>query len=165
MAGRGTVRTLPILWVSTLFFNLVGAAIFAWLVTRSGVFGDFASVVMRHYALDKLNYPFSTAQVTAFFAGWLMTVLASASAVQRAVGTWIIGFVIAAGHFNHVVISATEIFMAIGLGAPITLGAWFERSFVPAQIGNPIGGVVFVTLLGDAHARSLRESEGRASGS
>ncbi|HET9017916.1 MAG TPA: formate/nitrite transporter family protein [Thermomicrobiaceae bacterium] len=168
MEGRGTVRDLLILWVSTLFFNLVGAAIFAWLVTRSGVFGDTASVFMRHYALDKLDYPFWTALVKAIFAGWLMTVLtwlvlASASAVQRLVVIWIIGFLIVAGHFNHVVISAAEIFMAIGLGAPITLGAWFERSFVPALIGNLIGGVVFVTLLGYVHARSLRESERRAS--
>ena len=169
MEGRGTIRDLLMLWGYTLFFNFVGAAIFAWLVTRHGVLSDSAGTFMQRYALDKLAYPFWTALVKAIFAGWLMTiltwlVLASAHAVQRLVIIWMIGFLIVAGHFNHVVISAAEIFIAMGLGAPITPGDWLLRNFVPALIGNLIGGVIFVSLLGYVQAHSLRESERRAAG-
>ncbi len=51
------------------------------------------------------------------------------------------------GRFNHVVISAAEIFMAMFLGASITVFQWLVRNFLPALLGNIIGGVIFVTLL------------------
>jgi Formate/nitrite transporter len=96
-------------------------------------------------AVDKVNYPFLTAFVKAIFAGWLITtmawlILAAEGLGPRLLIIWIIGFLIVAGHFNHVVISAAEIFTAMGLGAPISIREWFLGNFVPALIGNLLEG-------------------------
>lgn len=164
MEGNGTVRELLELWTYTLFFNLVGAAIFAALVTRPGVFGADAKAFMIQYATTKVHWPFTEAFVKGIFAGWLMTVLtwlilAADTIGARMVIIWIVGFLIVAGHFNHVVISAAEIFMAIWLHAPISWPTWLENNFVPALIGNLVGGVIFVTLLGWVQAHSLERDK------
>ena len=51
------------------------------------------------------------------------------------------------GQFNHVVISAAEIFMAMLVGAPIGVGEWVRANFLPALVGNILGGLIFETLL------------------
>lgn len=167
--GRGKIHELLELWGYTLAFNLIGAAIFAVLITRPGVFGESAGTFMVNYALDKLDEPFWTALVKGIFAGWLITILtwlivAAESLGPRLVIIWAIGFLIIAGHFNHVVISAAEIFMAIGLNAPITLETWLLDNFTPALLGNLVGGIVFVTLLGVLQARILERSEAERRG-
>ncbi len=66
--------------------------------------------------------------------------------------------------FNHVVISAAEVFMAMGLGAPVSVGEWARLNFLPALLGNLVGGLIFVTLLGYVQAHSPRRSEQRMRG-
>lgn len=51
------------------------------------------------------------------------------------------------GQFNHVIISAAEIFIAMFLGADISVSDWLARNFLPALVGNIFGGLVFETLL------------------
>lgn len=57
------------------------------------------------------------------------------------------------GPFNRVVISASERFTAMLLGRPISVGDWPAATFLPALVGNVVGGGVFVTLLHDPEAR------------
>jgi formate/nitrite transporter FocA (FNT family) len=164
MEGRGSIRDLLQLWSYTLFFNLFGAAIFAVLISQPGVMGDSAVRFMIDHALEKVNSPFWTSVVKAIFAGWLMTlltwlILAAEGLGSRLAIIWMIGFLIVAGKFNHVVISAAEIFMAMGLGAPISVTDWLRDNFVPALIGNLVGGVIFVTLIGYIQANALRRTE------
>ncbi|WNG49872.1 hypothetical protein F0U60_41460 [Archangium minus] len=166
MSGRGKVRDLLVLWGSTLAFNLVGAVVFAFLVSRPGVIADGAKHFLVQLAHDKVFVPWSTAFMKAVFAGWLMTVLTWLLLAARGQGSrlfiiWMMGFLIAAGHFNHVVISAAEVFMAMGLGAPVSVRQWAWMNFLPALLGNLVGGLVFVTLLGYVQAHSLRRSERR----
>jgi formate/nitrite transporter FocA (FNT family) len=73
--------------------------------------------------------------------------LAAGSSGPRLAIIWAMGALIVLGEFNHTIISAAEIFMALLLGAPITVGDWLVRNFLPALVGNIVGGVVFVTLL------------------
>lgn len=162
--GRGTIRDLLELWGYVLFFNLIGSVIAAFLMSRSGVLDPHAAAFLNHIAQDKISYTFWEAFMKAVFAGWLMTImtwliLAATGLGTRIVIIWMTGFLIVAGHFNHVVISAPEIFTAMFLGAPITAGDWFMRNFIPALLGNLIGGVVFVTMLGVVQARTLEQSE------
>jgi formate/nitrite transporter FocA (FNT family) len=164
MRGRGTIRDLLELWGYVLFFNLVGSVIAAFLMSRSGVFDSQSAAFLKEVALNKVNYPFWDAFMKAIFAGWLMTImtwliLAADSLGPRIVIIWMTGFLIVAAHFNHVVISAPEIFTAMWLGAPISVGDWFVGNFVPALIGNLIGGVVFVTILSFAQAHSLDQGD------
>lgn len=166
MEGRGTVRELAALWSYTLFFNLIGAAIFALLISRPGVLSDSAGRFVTELAGETVHSSFGTALVKAIFAGWLMTLLTWLLLAARRLGPslviiWAIGFLIEAGHFNHVVISAAVIFMAMGLGADIAAGQWLVGNFVPALLGNLAGGVVFVTVLGSIQAQAIRRGEER----
>ncbi len=167
--GRGTIRDLLELWGYVLFFNMVGSAIAAFLMSRTGVLNGPSADFLKQVAVDKVNYSFWDAFMKAIFAGWLMTImtwliLAATGLGPRLVVIWMTGFLIVAAHFNHVVISAPEIFTAMMLGAPITLGDWFLGNFVPALLGNLIGVVVFVTILGFAQARMLEQSENQNEG-
>ncbi len=149
---RGSLRQLGQLWAVALAANLAGALLFALLISWPGVLDAGPAREMMELAEHKIDYPFWTAFVKAIFAGWLMTMLtwllvAADSLGPRLLVIWLIGTLIVLGQFNHVVISAAEFFMAILLGAPIGIGAWFTANLVPALFGNVVGGVVFVTLL------------------
>lgn len=164
MGGKGKVRDLFLLWGYTLAFNLMGAVLFAFLISRPGVLTDGAQSFAMELAREKVFVPFSVAFVKAIFAGWLMTMLTWLLLAARGQGPrlliiWMMGFLISAGHFNHVVISAAEVFMAMGLGAPVSVGQWARLNFLPALLGNLVGGIIFVTLLGYVQAHSLRRSE------
>jgi len=149
---RGTLRQLGALWGVSLVFNLIGGGVFGLLISRPGVLDHAPAGQLVDLATHKIDYPFWTAFVKAIFAGWLMTLLtwllvAAEGFGPRLLIIWAMASLIVLGSFNHVVISASEIFMAMLLGAPITVSDWLLRNFLPALGGNVIGGVIFVTLL------------------
>lgn len=162
--GRGTIRELLELWGYVLFFNIVGSVVAAFLMSRAGVLDGHAATFLKHLANTKVNDPFWSAFMKAIFAGWLMTIMTWLILAATGLGPgiaiiWMIGFLIVAAHFNHVVISAPEIFAAMFLGAPISIGNSFIGNFIPALLGSLIGGVVFVTLLGITQASMLEQGE------
>ncbi len=149
---RGSLVQLGELWGISLASNLVGGAIFAFLITRPGVLAPAVADELIALADHKLHDPFWTALIKAIFAGWLMTMLtwllvAAVGFGPRLAIIWTMATLIVLAQFNHVVISAVEMFMAMFFGAPITLSTWLTRNFLPALAGNVLGGVVFVTLL------------------
>lgn len=152
LKGRGDLRQLGSLWLVTLAFNLLGALLFAILISRDQVLSPGPAEEMIALATHTIEYEMWTAFIKALFAGWLMTTLtwllvAAVGFGPRMAVIWVIGTLIVLGQFNHVIISAVEIFIAMFLGADITIGDWFTRNFVPALVGNIIGGLVFETLL------------------
>lgn len=152
LEGRGNLRQLGWLWGISLSFNLLGSLIFAFLISRDHVLPPGPADEMIALATHSIEYSFLTAFIKAVFAGWLMTTLtwllvAAVGFGARIAIIWAIGTLIVLGQFNHVIISAAEIFIAMFLGADITLGEWVTRSFLPALIGNLFGGLVFETLL------------------
>lgn len=152
LKGRGNLRQLGLLWAITLSFNLLGSLVFAFLISRQEVLASGPAEEMIALAIHSIDYSFPTAFIKAMFAGWLMTTLtwllvAAVGFGPRIAMIWVIGTLIVLGQFNHVIISAAEIFMAMFLGANITVDEWLTRNFLPALIGNVIGGLVFETLL------------------
>ena len=149
---RGTLRQLGALWSTTLVFNLLGGLVFALLISRPRVLDSGPAQYLLDLAEHKVHYPLLTAFIKAVFAGWLMTLLTWLLLATTGVGPrlaiiWAIGALIVLGQFNHVIISAAEIFMAMFLGASITVSDWLLQNFLPALLGNILGGTVFVTLL------------------
>ncbi|MGI8550557.1 MAG: formate/nitrite transporter family protein [Dehalococcoidia bacterium] len=152
LEGRGTLKNLGRLWMVSLIFNLIGAIIFAWLISRPGVLDSRAAADLRSIGIEKAGYSFGTAFTKAIFAGWLMSILtwlllACASVGQRLAIIWMVATLIILGGFNHAVISAAESFMAIDLGARLSYAQWFLHNLIPAVLGNMTGGILFVTAL------------------
>lgn len=161
---RGTLAQLGRLWGITFIFNLVGAAIFAFLVSRPGVLDAGPREHIVSLAEHVLGYPFWTAFVKGLFAGWLMTILtwlllAADGIGPRLVVIWLIGTLIILGEFAHVIISGTEIFMAGFMNPEIVVTDWVRGSFWPMLAGNVVGGVIFVTLLYYVQAQYEHHSE------
>jgi len=166
---EGSLRELARLWSSTLVFNLVGVGVFALLITRPEVLDAGPAAMLVDLAEKKVDYSLSTALIKAIFAGWLMTLLtwlliAAEGFSSKLLLIWIMGSLIVLGEFNHVVISAAEIWIGILLDADVSAPEWFLRNFLPALAGNLIGGVVFVTLLhyvqALTHVRAAEEEDG-----
>ena len=156
---RGNLGQLGSLWGVTLGANLVGALVFALLISRGEVLGSAAADQVIALAEHKVAYDLPTAFIKALFAGWLMTTLAwLLVAAEGGLGPgiaviWAIAALIVLAQFNHVVISAAEIFIAMLLGAPIGVSAWLTGNFLPALVGNVIGGLIFETMLQTVQAR------------
>ncbi len=162
--GRGNLRQLGSLWAITLSCNLLGSLVFAFLISRDQVLAPGPAEEMIALAIHSIEYSLPTAFIKAVFAGWLMTTLtwlliAAVGFGPRMAMIWVIGTLIVLGQFNHVIISAAEIFIAMLLGADITVGEWLTRNFLPALTGNIIGGLVFETLLQYVQSR-FHEPEG-----
>ncbi len=47
----------------------------------------------------------------------------------------------------HSIAGSSEVLVGIFLGAEVTMADWLLKFFVPAGLGNLIGGVVFVASL------------------
>ena len=165
---RGSVRQLGALWGVSLAANLAGAMVFAVLISRPGVLDPAPAQELVALATQKVTAPFWSAFVLAIFAGWLMTMLTWLLVAAEGFGPrlfiiWVLGALIILGQFNHVVISAAESFIALFLGAPFGVRVWLTRNFLPALLGNLVGGVIFVTLLHRIQARyQAPSSEARA---
>lgn len=150
--GHGTVRQLGALWAVSLSANLAGVVVFAALISRGDVLAAESAAEIVAVAEQVVAYDLTTTFIKAIFAGWLMTILtwlllAAEGLGPRLVIIWLIGTLLVLGQFGHVIISAAEIFMAMFLGADISVGTWFGGVFVPTLVGNILGGVIFVTLL------------------
>jgi formate-nitrite transporter family protein len=156
---RGHLRQLGSLWSVPLGAHLAGALVFAALASWGRVLARGAADQMIALADHKVHYDLPTAFIKALFAGWLMTTLtwllvaAEGGLGPRIRVFWAITALIVLAQFNHVVISAAETFMAMMLPGPISVGTWLTANFVPALVGNVIGGLVFETMLQTVPAR------------
>jgi formate/nitrite transporter FocA (FNT family)/rubrerythrin len=152
--GRLPLWTLGRLWGLSLLGNLLGAVVFAAIVWAGGsmVLGSLPVHHLLELARFKMGRPFVGTLVSAVFAGAIITtmtwlVLATKSDMTKLMAIWSCIFVMAIGSFTHVVVSTSEALLGVVYGAKVTFGQWFVRLFVPASIGNLLGGMFLIALL------------------
>ncbi len=154
LEGEEQMGKLIKLWGLTLTGNLIGAFVFSLLVLAGGK-GSLGHLPVEHLqalALYKLSRPFAETLVSAVFAGAIITtmtwlVLATKSDVAKLIAVWACIFVMAIGHFTHVVVSTSEILLGRVYGAGVNLSRWFTGLFIPATLGNTLGGMILIALL------------------
>lgn len=154
LEGEEKMGKLIKLWGLTLTGNLIGAFVFSLLVLAGGK-GSLGHLPVEHLqalALYKLSRPFAETLVSAVFAGAIITtmtwlVLATKSDVAKLIAVWACIFVMAIGHFTHVVVSTSEILLGRVYGAGVNLSRWFTGLFIPATLGNTLGGMILIALL------------------
>ena len=152
--GRKGIFSLLRLWSLTLAGNLIGAVLFALLVLAGGkgVLGPLAGHHLVELASFKMSRPFGETFVSAVFAGAVITtmtwlVLATKSDVAKLMAVWCCIFVMAVGSFTHVVVSTSEVLLGAVFGAKVGFVPWLDRLFIPATLGNTIGGMLLIALL------------------
>lgn len=149
IARRGRIAQVIRLWFGTLVTNLIAG----WLLTGLIV---LALPNLRPVALELgTHYPHLgiTAEsfALAILGGLVITLMtwmehATASVPARLIAVVAMGFLLAAGPLNHVVISALEMFSALHVGASFGYVDWAGAT-AWALLGNMLGGFALVTGL------------------
>jgi formate/nitrite transporter FocA (FNT family) len=158
------------LWGILLVGNLLGAALIAFVLARTGMVNESLRESLAHLAEKSTGDGFALTLYRGIFAGWLIALLAwllasTRETISQIVLIWLTTAPISALEFRHSIAGSVEAFYRASIGA----AGWGEMlgSFVvPSIIGNAIGGVVLVALMnyGQVAEEHKRKQQGEESG-
>jgi formate/nitrite transporter FocA (FNT family) len=137
------------LWGIVLFTNLIGAAIFSYVMAHTAIFSAPVKASFVQVGLEALRPTFGEIVGRGILAGWLIALmvwLLPAAAPQRLWIIIIITWLVGATGMSHIIAGSVEALYAVAAGAwPWTL--YVTNFLVPVFIGNCIGGVLLVAIL------------------
>jgi formate/nitrite transporter FocA (FNT family) len=140
------------LWGIVLVANILGAWIFAALLTIHGVFRPDVTAALASLSVQTVQSPFLATFFRSVFAGWLIAMMVWLLPSARSARLWtvmLITYVVSLGHLSHVIAGSVEAAYAVLTGAASPQG--FALSFLlPTLLGNTVGGVALVALLNHA---------------
>lgn len=148
------------LWSVTLVLNLVGGAVLVGVLAVPGALPHEAVTTLVHLAEEITGKPWSATAARAVMAGALLTLLsyllnAARSIAGRIMVAYMVGFVLALGPFDHVVVSALHLLFGMWLDGEVALGD-LAANIAVSTLGNIIGGLLLITL---THAAQVHGSE------
>ena len=158
----GAAARLARLWSVTLAFNLVGAALMLFVLSAEGALPSGASEALTKMAQEIAEREPLHTLARAVVGGALVSllsylVIAADGTGARILLAYLVGFLLALGPFDHVVVSVIHLGFGLVLEADIGALALTEVTAL-AIVGNLIGGVGLVTL---SHAAQALGSEDR----
>lgn len=156
-----TAARLARLWSVTLALNLVGGALLALVLSLDGALPPGAADALVWSAEEIAGRPAQATLARAIVGGALVALLsflavAADHAGARILLAYMIGFLLALGPFDHVVVSALHLALGIAFGAGVELAAAALSTSI-AIVGNLLGGVGLVTL---SHAAQAAGDQG-----
>jgi formate/nitrite transporter FocA (FNT family) len=148
---RESLRKMLRLWAIVLPGNLIGTAIFGFVVARTPVLEPELHQSLRDVAMDILKGGAGMVFYKAIWAGWLIALMAwllnaTRNTAAQIMMIWLATAPIAAFGFRHSIAGATEAFYLVSVGA-VSIGDALLRFELPALAGNIIGGVVLVAMV------------------
>ncbi len=147
-----TWQSLLRFWAVVLAANLLGTLIFAGLLAINGLFNDDVRTALREIGREAVSGPFWPTAIKAIFAGWLIALMIWLLPSARSARLFVIlllTYVVAIGHFSHVIAGSVEAFFAVFTG-DASVYDYVAGFFIPTILGNTIGGVALVALLNHA---------------
>lgn len=161
---RGILRRLLRLWGVTLALNLAGGLLLSLPLAVHGVLPEGAGHALRTVAGEIAGRGAVAGFVSAVVGGALVALLsfllqATDSVGSRITVAFLVGFLLAAGPFDHGVVTVLHLVLGILFGEPVGAGT-LATVFAVATAGNLVGGVGLVTLSHVAQAKGARESGG-----
>lgn len=160
--GRSTWLLLGRLWVVILVLNLVGGAVLVAIFSVEGALPQGAHDALSRVAEDIAAKDGIATFVRGVAAGTLLTLLsyllhAADSVVGRIVLAYYVGFLLALGPFDHVVVSALQLLFGVWLGGGVSY-ADVGANIAWTVPGNLLGGVLLMTLTHTAQVWGSRSS-------
>ena len=146
------------LWLTILVLNLVGGAVLLAVLTVDGAMPVTSTDVLVRIADEIADRHWTATLARAVLAGALITLLsyllkAADSVVARILVAFMVGFLLALGPFDHVVVSALHVLFGAWQSDLVGYGD-VARNAALAAAGNLVGGVVLMTLTHTAQVRS-----------
>ena len=163
-SGSWLVGPILRLWSVPFLLNLVGGVVFLAVLSVEGALPPETGVILREEAHAVVKRDTAVVLSDAFTGGALVTLLSYLLNAVETVGeritlSYVVGFLLALGPFDHVIVTALHVIFGIFVGAEVGLGrlAWLV---VLVTAGNLVGGLGLVTLSHVAQAKGAGESEG-----
>jgi formate-nitrite transporter family protein len=145
-------RRLMVFWLVVLTTNLLGTALFSFVICHQWLFEPEIWQALGGIADDVLREGFWPTMIKAVLAGWLIALmvwLLPGSGPARPLIIIILTYVVAVSRFPHVIAGSAEAAFAVFLGHVSALD-YILRFLAPTLVGNTIGGVALVALLNHA---------------
>lgn len=149
---RKTIFNVARLWSVVLSSNVVGTALFAYVIANIRFFDPAIQQSFHDIGVGHLGATFSVAFMRAIFAGWLIALmvwLLPGAETSRVAVIIIITYVVGLANLNHIIAGSTTLFYLVATHA-ISFSQYLTGFFVPTLLGNIIGGVSMVAALGHA---------------
>lgn len=148
------------LWATTLVLNLIGGGLLVSLLIVEGALPEGADDLLVHVAEDIAAKSWDATLVRAILAGALITLLsymlsACDTTSARILVAFIVGFFLALGPFDHVVVSALHLLFGIWESDTVHSDALW-RNLAVSTLGNVGGGLFLVTLTHTAQVKAGR---------
>lgn len=158
--GRRVWGRLLRLWAVILVLNIVGGAVLVGLLTVNGAISEGASEALHHVAEEIAQKGTAATLASAVLAGALITLLsymlsAARSTSARVMVTYMVGFFLAIGPFDHVVVSVLHLLFAVWDNGTVAYGD-VAANLGLAAVGNVAGGLLLITLTHTAQVKSRR---------
>lgn len=161
--GFSAVPTLLRLWIVTFALNLVGGGLLAFVFAAEGALPEAGAAVLQTVAEDIADRTFLSWFTRAIAGGALVSLLSFLvvsvrSDMSRIWLSFAVGFLLALGPFDHVIVSVLHVFLGMLLGASVTVQTVLALTAV-VTAGNVVGGLGLVTVTHITQAMGAHESE------
>jgi len=148
------------LWTLTFVFNFVGGGLFSLVVAVDGALPSGSGHALRTVATRIAGRTPLTVFASAIIGGALVSLLSYLLEAVDSVGSqitmaYLVGFLLALGPFDHVIVTGLHVFLGILYGAPVSPEQLAVVLGV-GTVGNVVGGIGLVTL---SHVAQVRGSE------
>ncbi len=134
------------LWGIVLGANVAATWAFSAVLAHTPVFEPEVRAAIAEFSASTMASPFGTMFLKAVFAGWLIALmvwLMPASGDSKPFVIVIVTYVVAMGHFAHIIAGSVEASYLVHIGRA-TLGDYVSTFFVPTLLGNMLGGIALV---------------------
>jgi formate-nitrite transporter family protein len=134
------------LWAIVLASNIAATWIFSAVLAYTSVFDPETKEALAEFSRTTMASPFWAMFLKAVFAGWLIALmvwLMPASGDSKPLVIIIVTYVVAMGHFAHIIAGSVEASYLVNIGAA-TIGDYAGTFFLPTLLGNMLGGVALV---------------------
>jgi len=137
------------LWLVVLAANVIGAALFGYVVAHASIFPAQVHVAFAQLARETVAPGFWGVLVRGVFAGWLIALMVWLLPVADTQKLWVIvliTYVVGVGGFSHVVAGSVEALYGVAAGV-LPAASYLTGFLIPVFIGNTLGGILLVSLL------------------
>jgi formate-nitrite transporter family protein len=157
----GTLANVLRLWTTVLAANVVGAALFALVLAKTQAFESDIYEGFVAVTAESMRTSFGVTLLRGIFAGWLIALMVWLLPFAETSRIWvilIITWLVGVGKLAHIVAGSVDALFVV-FTHRATLASYVLGFFLPALLGNIIGGVSLVAAINHAQVVSGTESE------
>ncbi|MDQ2746383.1 MAG: formate/nitrite transporter family protein [Acidobacteriota bacterium] len=159
--NRKTLFCVARLWSVVFLANVVGAFIFAFVISHTAVFSPEIKQAFADIGREASEGDWTTIFLRAIFAGWLIALMVWLLPAAETARIWVIiimTYLVALGGYSHIIAGSVEVFYSI-MNGDANWSKYFFDWMPPTLLGNILGGFSLVAVLG--HAQVVNESNER----